>query len=1037
MLVICLGAELPLFMGGPLLAADRPAPGTLGRLIFDGQSLDGWKNSDFGNGGTVEVREGQLVLGTSDGCNGVTYTREFPRIDYEVALEAMRVEGTDFFCGMTFPVGDAPCSLIVGGWGGGVVGLSSIDGFDASENDTTRYREFESGKWYRVRLRVTAQRITAWIGEEQIVDVETEGKSFSVRPEVLRSRPFGLCSWQTTAAIRDVRVRSLAAQWAVLAPDTWDEFASVGKEADAIYGDLILRNGRITACIGRPVEGRNANMTVRNVGGSVVDLTLRDRPNDQLSAYFPAGQRRRLRFVALEWDQKSENDWSRLTSAEAASGSLVARFESDAEPNEPRIDVRYELDSDDEALSIETTYENTSSASLEVGPLDEVRADGGFEKASNGSNDLFWVYDKWWEQAYGVFSTTHPGLDCASDTRFSSLKFLQDSSPKATLQPGQKLQVRRLVFPAEHLVELKAVHARLSGRALRPFEVSVKDAAGAVVPFAEVVVKGSDGNYGTGRTGSDGRLASSLPPGDYRIEVSALARGRVEKPVQAGSRLSVELPVAGWVEAAIVNEGGGPTPCKVQFLGRNGTADPDFFPQTGEHAVRNVYYSHNGSFRQILPAGEYEVIISYGPEHDAVFTSITVRAGEGAPLGATVVRSVQTPGWISTDFHNHSSPSGDNTSSQLGRVLNLLCEHVEFAPCTEHNRLSTYVPHLEGLDAMHLMATCTGIELTNNPGDVNHQNSFPLLLKPRTQDGGGPRNDSDPKVQIERLALWDGESEKLVQQNHPDLGRVFFDKNADGTPDGGFERSIPYIDVTEVHPLSTIFDPPVFQSGGRLQNNRIVNWLAILNQGHRIPGVVNTDSHYTFHESGFLRNYVRSPTDDPARITTLDVVHAAERGRLIMTSGPYLEVTLRANGPSGQVTAIPGDEVAVRSGVGELSIRVQCPNWFDIDRVQVLVNSRAEPLLNFTRESHRDRFQNGVVKFDQTVPVEWKHDSHLIVVAAGEKSTLGPVLGPTWGKTPPIAVSNPIYVDVDGSGFKANGDTLGSPLPVAGNRPLP
>ena len=57
--------------------------------------------------------------------------------DYEVTLEAMRVDGNDFFCGMTFPAGKDPCTLIVGGWGGTVVGLSSINGMDASENETT------------------------------------------------------------------------------------------------------------------------------------------------------------------------------------------------------------------------------------------------------------------------------------------------------------------------------------------------------------------------------------------------------------------------------------------------------------------------------------------------------------------------------------------------------------------------------------------------------------------------------------------------------------------------------------------------------------------------------------------------------------------------------------------------------------------------------------------------------------------------------------------------------------------------------------
>ena len=103
--------------------------------------------------------------------------------------------------------------------------------------------------------------------------------------------------------------------------------------------------------------------------------------------------------------------------------------------------------------------------------------------------------------------------------------------------------------------------------------------------------------------------------------------------------------------------------------------------------------------------------------------------------------------------------------------------------------------------------------------------------------------------------------------------------------------------------------------------------------------MVNTDAHYNFHGSGWLRNYVKSPTDDPARIRTLDVVHAAERGNLVMSSGPFLEVKLRPDGDS-QAEAIPGENLAARGGKATLKVRVQCPNWFDVDRVQVLLNGR-------------------------------------------------------------------------------------------------
>src|SRR5262249_31114054 len=212
--------------------------------------------------------------------------------------------------------------------------------------------------------------------------------------------------------------------------------------------------------------------------------------------------------------------------------------------------------------------------------------------------------------------------------------------------------------------------------------------------------------------------------------------------------------------------------------------------------------------RRDLGPGSYDVIVSYGPEYDAAFTRLDVERGKEATLEAKLVRSVRTEGWISTDFHSHSSPSGDNTSSQLGRVLNLLCEHVEFAPCTEHNRLSTYEPHLRRLGAEGRMATCVGMELTGRPLPLNHQNAFPLIMRPNTQDNGAPTSDDDPEIQIERLALWDGGSEKLVQVNHPDMGWMFGDRNGDGRRDAGFAGMHGKMDVIEVHPPHEIFDKP-------------------------------------------------------------------------------------------------------------------------------------------------------------------------------------------------------------------------------------
>jgi hypothetical protein len=177
--------------------------------LFDGKSLGKWKPTDFAGHSDVEVKDGQLVLSFGSELTGVTWTGELPRMNYEIALDAMRVDGSDFFCGLTFPVGDSPCSLIVGGWGGGVVGLSSLNGKDAARNDTTQYVEFQKGRWYHIKLRVTEHRIQAWIDKRQVIDADTTDKTISIRGEVEKSRPLGICSYSTTAALKDIKIREV------------------------------------------------------------------------------------------------------------------------------------------------------------------------------------------------------------------------------------------------------------------------------------------------------------------------------------------------------------------------------------------------------------------------------------------------------------------------------------------------------------------------------------------------------------------------------------------------------------------------------------------------------------------------------------------------------------------------------------------------------------------------------------------------------------------------------------------------------------
>ncbi len=182
----CVAAETPKAESpkAETKAADAKTPDkTQWRRFVRRQDAKGWKAPAFGNEGKVEVKDGTIVIGAGELMTGVTYTESFPKMNYEVTLEGMRVKGDDFFATTTFPVGDSFVSLVMGGWGGSLVGISSVDFYDASDNPTSRTKDFKDNQWYRIRIRVTKDKIEAWIDKDQTVDLATTGHKLMVRSE--------------------------------------------------------------------------------------------------------------------------------------------------------------------------------------------------------------------------------------------------------------------------------------------------------------------------------------------------------------------------------------------------------------------------------------------------------------------------------------------------------------------------------------------------------------------------------------------------------------------------------------------------------------------------------------------------------------------------------------------------------------------------------------------------------------------------------------------------------------------------------------
>lgn len=179
--------------------------------LFDGQSLQGWKEAPFYRRGNVLVRNGAIILGRGS-MTGIAWTgAPLPRTNYEIRFEAARLEGKDFFAALTFPAGSSFCTWVNGGWGGETVGLSNVDGYDAAENETSTVRDFARGQWYAFRLRVTPKRIEAWIDERGVIDVDLTVHKVDLRfDDIDLCKPLGFASYATEGAVRKIELRRLA-----------------------------------------------------------------------------------------------------------------------------------------------------------------------------------------------------------------------------------------------------------------------------------------------------------------------------------------------------------------------------------------------------------------------------------------------------------------------------------------------------------------------------------------------------------------------------------------------------------------------------------------------------------------------------------------------------------------------------------------------------------------------------------------------------------------------------------------------------------
>lgn len=776
-----------------------------------------------------------------------------------------------------------------------------------------------------------------------------------------------------------------------------------GKEADGIIGDFVMRNSRIEVTIGGGAPNRKANMGafwgVNGVTpGCLYDLTLGGTNNDQLTIFSPSKQQGRISYIRIGDDQKSVITYV----SPALSGGLTKTH-------------IYSLQDGEYGISITSTLYNGTQDKIS-GPINDswtrFRESGKFGQVE-------------WANA------VDPSHKCGY-----AYIWLPDENGKTppkskTFQPGTEVIIRRYLC-------VGTSPAQAYGRAMAKvgevgkLSLTITDSDGKGIATARVDFQ-RDGKSIPAFPDEKGKIEISLPLGQWQISAQDNGRETIESIISINkediNKEKITLGEQAGVYFIITKENGEPTPCKAQIIGVEGTPSPKLGPVDRAHGCVDQYHSEDGKFSIGLKPGKYKIIVTRGIEHDHFEKMIEVKKGVFEKIETSLKRSVATPGWVSTDFHNHSTPSGDNVCGTPDRLINLAAEHIEFAPTTEHNRIMDWTSTIQSLGLEREISTIPGMELT---GSGPHLNAFPLNPKKFHQDGGAPEWTKDPRVNAINLKNHSGHHPSgWIHINHPDMIENFIDRNKDGNPDGGYAGILSLIDAieTENYRAAEILHPAPYKISRRASREQVYIvrefvWLQMLNLGLKTWGIAVSDAH-TVHGNGVggWRTYVRSSTDDPDKIDWREISRRAKAGQMILSTGPYLEVET-ADGILAGGLARANDSI-------DLKVRVQCPSWIDIDRIQVLVNGRSVDSLNFTRTSHARWFSDGVVKFDKNLTIALSEDAHLIVVAYGSGSDLKIGYGSSGQSgIRPCAYNNPIFVDLDGNGFTPNGDSLGFPLPA-------
>lgn len=579
---------------------------------------------------------------------------------------------------------------------------------------------------------------------------------------------------------------------------------------------------------------------------------------------------------------------------------------------------------------------------------------------------------------------------------------------------GIKLRGREEVTIVHHLVigdgnlsKTQAVWAEAAG------EGSTKKISGRVVDDAGLPVAGArihvlesdpareDRDYVSRvASGEDGVYELYLPAGRYELVVvtdgKAVTAPRTVEVARDLENLELTVPRTGRLAYHVQDDAGRDLPVKLSILPLQGAAEqlPARYGEPRQSfGLVSTVFAHTGNGELDLLPGEYKVSISRGIEYEVAEPVVTVVAGEQSEIRETLTRSVDTPGWMTTDTHIHAQLSPDSPDLYPFKVRTMVAENLEVPVSTEHEAIGDFNPAIETLGLGEWIHGIVGSEVTTMT--YGHFNAFPLIPN-RSLPGNGRINWYGKPPGETFAAVRENPGDAFLQVNHPR-----------GTAIGGYFSAMGFdrdaFSFRREQDFSADFDGIEVMNGcgdGVLERDTIQDWFAFLNHGVKKWGTASSDNHKAAGgDIGLPVTYVRMPTDRPAEAKVDDFRAAFKSGRLVLSCGPFVTM--------GIGDAQIGDTVAVEGETVTLKVHVAATSWMDVDELQILVNGKVVRTVPLERTPDSTVLFDGVV----TAPIAAGEDAWVATSVRGDQRH------GVWARgRPSFALTNPIFLDGNGDG---------------------